>query len=215
MVLKVSDTGKGIPDDVMSHIFEPFFTTKPPGQGTGLGLSQVYGIVKQQEGFIDVHSEIGEGTTVTVFFKKETATAVHPEVEKEGVVKGSGEKILVVEDREAVLSTLELMLQELNYVVYTARNGREALEVFASLNQEVDLVLSDVIMPEMSGGELAAELRSRVDELPIVMMTGHQLNEGETVSIVPGGVELLRKPIGMVSLSQTLRRILDPGTGHD
>lgn len=208
VVLKVSDTGKGIPQDVMLRIFEPFFTTKPPGQGTGLGLSQVYGIVKQQEGFIDVHSETGQGTTITIYLKKESAAAIHPEPQEEHVTRGNGETILVVEDKESVLRTVETMLGELNYKVYTAKNGREALEVFETLDREVDAVLTDVIMPEMNGGELATELRNRVGELPIVMITGHQLNEDKESSAVPGLVEFLRKPIGLVRLSQAVKRTL-------
>jgi CheY-like chemotaxis protein len=208
VVLTVSDTGKGIPPDVMPHIFDPFFSTKSPGKGTGLGLSQVYGIVKQHGGYVDVQSQLGEGTVFTIYLKRESGKVTPYTADEDGIVKGGGELVLLVEDRESVLQTVKMMLEELGYSVVTSHNGREALEVFSSQAQDIKAVVTDVVMPEMGGGQLATELRARVSGFPIVMMTGHQLSEEGEMAMIPGTVELLRKPLRLVDLAQALRRAL-------
>ena len=118
--------------------------------------------------------------------------------------------ILLVEDRESVLQTVRMMLEELGYSVVISHNGKEALEIFSSRGQEISAVVTDVIMPEMGGGQLATELRSRVSGFPIVMMTGHQLSEEEEMTMIPGTVELLRKPLLLADLGLAIRRSLRP-----
>ena len=208
VVVKVCDSGCGIPPDVLPRIFDPFFSTKAPGKGTGLGLSQVYGIVKQHGGYVDVQSEVGTGTVITVYLKRESAEVSPYAVEEGGIAKGSGELILLVEDRESVLQTVKTMLDELGYTVVTSHNGREALEVFGAEQGDVKAVVTDVVMPEMGGGQLATELRRRASGIPIVMMTGHQLSEEEEMAMVPGTVELLRKPLLLHDLAHALKRAL-------
>ena len=171
-------------------------------------MSQVYGIVKQHGGYVDVQSQVGEGTVFTIYLKRESAKVTPFPVDEDGTVTGDGELILLVEDRESVLQTVKTMLEELGYSVVTSHNGKEALEVFSSLDQDIRAVVTDVVMPEMGGGQLATELRTRVSGFPIVMMTGHQLSEEQEMAMIPGTVELLRKPLLLADLAQAIRRVL-------
>ncbi|MCC7450849.1 MAG: response regulator [Anaerolineae bacterium] len=210
--IKVADTGVGIPDDILPHIFEPFFTTKPPGKGTGLGLAQVYGIVQQHEGQIDVSSHVGSGTVFTIHMpvvpdepvKKEAfALAGVP-----SLVQGQGQNLLVVEDntelREAICDTLQL----LNYRVMQASNGRDALTLISSGQYPVDLVISDLVMPEMGGAELCAELRQRGNAVPIIVMTGYSSEETMNKLRSLKVAECLQKPIDMTVLSAKIASLL-------
>jgi two-component system, cell cycle sensor histidine kinase and response regulator CckA len=180
VLIEVSDTGTGIPPEVMEKIFEPFFTTKEVGKGTGLGLSTVYGIVKQTGGFIYCDSEPGKGTSFRIYLPRadeddasETAstekTAAKPEQRDH---TGHG-VILLVEDEEAVRAFASRALASRGYTVLTASNGAEALDVFGGYEGHVDLVLSDVVMPEMDGPTMLKELRKRGGDFRIVFMSGH------------------------------------------
>lgn len=176
--IAVSDTGMGIPPEIRAHIFEPFFTTKEPGKGTGLGLAQVYGIVKQHDGYIDLQTKLQRGTVFTVYLPAlEAAAAADDVVMPSSLPLGHGERILVVEDnlalREAVVTTLHL----LNYQTVEARNGRQALSILDELGEEIGLVLSDLVMPEMGGQTLFYTLREQPGAPPIVMMTGHPMKQ--------------------------------------
>ena len=215
----VSDTGIGIPPDVLPHIFDPFCTTKAPGEGSGLGLAQVYGIVKQHEGEIDVQSQAGQGTTFTVYMP---ALPVHPAeaVDRElpPLAKGQGETVLVVEDdratREALVDSLEL----LNYRVLAAANGREALAILERQTSEVSedfrslgvaLVLSDVVMPGMGGIELLQALKERGLAVRVVMLTGHPLEEELESLRAQGMSDWLFKPPSLEQLAEVVARALD------
>ena len=184
--LVVSDTGEGIPADVLPRIFDPFFTTKAPGKGTGLGLAQVYGIVKQHDGEIDVESRMGHGTTFSIYLpalpvKYEGA----PDQEALPLKTGNGETILVVEDNAATREALTGSLQWLNYRTLEAANGLEALALVerrlarAAIEpgHGIDLVVSDAVMPEMGGEALSDELRERDPALKVLLLTGHPLSE--------------------------------------
>ena len=207
--LTVSDTGTGIAPAVLPHIFEPFFTTKAPGKGSGLGLAQVYGIVKQHEGYIDVRSQLGEGTTFTIYLPAlpaQPTESLHLDI---GVLtQGSGEMILVVEDdlatRETVIASLEL----LNYRVVAAPNGLEALAVWEQHADSIVLVLSDMVMPGMGGIALFHVLRERAPALKMVLMTGHPL-ENHVDSLQELGVtDWILKPPGMKQLAGVIARVL-------
>ena len=150
-VWTVSDTGAGMPAEVLKHIYEPFFTTKQPGEGTGLGLAQVYGIVKQHKGTIEVESELGQGTTFRIYLPQ-TGQAKAPLQQEEAYIPtGDGETILVVEDESVVRQVVRSMLEDRGYRVITASNGQNALEVYESHCDEVQLVVTDLVMPEMGG----------------------------------------------------------------
>jgi signal transduction histidine kinase len=204
---RVIDDGAGIPTEIQPHIFEPFFTTKEPGQGTGLGLAQVYGIVKQHNGYIEVTSRVGAGTTFTIYLPALAVPQLEPGTrEEELVVSGDGQRILVVEDQEGPREAVCQMLESLNFTVLPARNGREALEIFS--RERVDLVLSDMVMPEMGGVELFRELRERDTNLGMVLMTGYPLGTGTRELLDRERVAWVQKPLDAKTLALVIRDML-------
>ncbi len=207
--LTVIDDGSGISADVLPHIFNPFFSTKAPGEGSGLGLAQVYGIVKQHEGHITVDSQPGEGTAFEIYLPAESEKpAGRPAVDSRTSYRGHGETILVVEDNDALLKALIEILTSLNYHVLGAANGRKALEVLEKNETEVDLVLSDLVMPEMGGKELLRVIQQQGLALPTVMMTGHP-REDELLDLEAEGLSgWLRKPPTVEQIGRLLARVL-------
>ena len=208
--LGVSDTGTGIPDDVLPHIFEPFFTTKGPGEGTGLGLAQVYGIVKQHDGFIDVETEEGEGATFHVYFPTYQPDEEEPEASEEPTIPpmGKGETILLVEDEKNVREASRRLLTSLHYHVLTAANGEAALELYRA-TPGIDLVLVDIVMPAMGGEELIGELRALDPTLKVVAMTGYALQKIAENLRASDVSAVLYKPLEMQTLAETVRETLD------
>jgi CheY-like chemotaxis protein len=205
--IEVSDSGDGIPSEAFSHIFEPFFTTKAEGRGTGLGLAQVYGIVQQHGGYIDVATEIGQGTTFFLYFPVlntgENTTDVS---DKSALPLGQGQRVLVVEDDPTIRKALQSSLAVLNYEVMVAANGREALTILATRADEVDLVLSDAVMPEMGGIALFHAMQEQYPTIPVVLLTGHPLSkEMESLQIL-GLAGWLPKPPDLTSLSYLLAK---------
>ena len=208
VVWTVSDTGTGMPPEVIAHIFEPFFTTKKVGKGTGLGLAQVYGIVKQHGGEIGVESQVGKGTTFTIYLPKVVKTHATPQQADADIPKGQGETIMVVEDEMVVCQAVASMLKHLGYRVLTAGNGQEALTTYDSRRDEVDLVLTDMVMPEMGGMDLLEALKQRDPGVRVVMMTGYPLR-GEGRTQVPQGIMgYLEKPVGPKQMAQAMREAL-------
>ncbi len=207
--IKVSDTGLGIPADALSKIFEPFFTTKQEGYGTGLGLAQVYGIVQQHGGYIDVASMAKGETTFTLYFPAlDTAEEVVDFTNSTALLLGAGQKVLVVEDNSSVRTALVDSLRLLNYEVIEAKNGRVALEVLANQAAEIDLVLSDVVMPEMGGIALFHALKQQNLPLPIILLTGHpQSKEMENLQAL-GLAGWLPKPPDLANLSHLIAKAL-------
>jgi two-component system cell cycle sensor histidine kinase/response regulator CckA len=209
--MAVSDTGSGIPPEVMSHLFEPFFTTKPRGEGTGLGLAQVHGIVTQHGGHIGVTTEAGVGTTFRIYLAGcEVEEMEEAPQEKETPVPSQTQRetILLVEDEERVRNLGRRALELLGYRVLTAVNGREALEVYQSA-QSVDLVLTDMVMPEMGGRELMRNLRKVDPHLKGVVITGYALEDDLRGLREEGILEVVRKPFDVGTLGEVVRRVLD------
>ncbi len=207
--IRVADTGAGIPEDVLPYIYEPFFTTKEPGQGTGLGLAQVYGIVKQHNGFIDVESRMNEGTTFTVYLPAlDVSSSKAPILDIDGLEHGEEETILVVEDDEAARQGICETLEGLNYQVLRAINGREALAFIGAGPDTVDLVLSDIVMPEMGGMDLYKELQIIAPELPLVLITGYPLGKGTRELLDRERVVWIQKPLDVGELMQVMRKML-------
>lgn len=199
----VTDTGTGIAPDVLSHLFEPFFTTRGP-LGHGLGLAQVYGIVKQHEGHIDVETELGQGTTVRLYWPAlASSSAGRLELPELGT-PGRGETILVVEDDATLQRALEDAVQVLGYTVLTADDGCDALALLESHSPEISLVLSDWIMPRMGGAALAREIHARFPALPVLMLTGHAPSEADRASSAPTVVCWMQKPVDAQSLARGL-----------
>lgn len=209
VVLSVADSGVGIPDEVLPRIFEPFFTTKEVGKGTGLGLAQVYGIVMQHEGHITVETRVGAGTTFTIYLpalpvpEKAAGGATTEEVRK-----GHGETILVVEDEGPVLEVIRRMLEQANYRVLAVGDPREALEVYEQHRDEVALVVTDMVMPKMSGSELIQALRARDPRVRAVMVSGYPLGEGERKFLLEENIDWLQKPMVAAKLAQVVNLAL-------
>jgi len=208
--IEVSDNGVGIPADTQNHIFEPFFTTKGPGKGTGLGLAQVYGIVKQHHGYIDIDSEVGSGTTFTMYFPAEVGSVVE-EIAQEQTVPNSanGETLLVVEDDLASRRSICDILESLNYTVLPAANGQEALDVYDQRNGAVDLILSDLVMPDMDGRQLYSILSREHPDAKLILMTGYPLGNGTRELLDQHKMSWLQKPMTTEILAGAVRTMLD------
>jgi CheY-like chemotaxis protein len=206
----VSDTGLGMPKEVQERAFDPFFTTKQPGQGTGLGLSQVYGFVRQSGGHVKIYSEVDEGTTIKIYLPR-AHTALDPVVDEVIALVGSrgGETILVVEDETDVRSYLVETLQDLNYRVREAADGGSALALFDSAPFQVDLLLTDIVMPGINGRQLADELRNRQPDLKVLFITGYSRNAIVHQGRLDAGVSMLQKPLTQSILAAKVRDILD------
>ncbi len=205
--IKVSDTGTGIPADILPYIYDPFFTTKPPGKGTGLGLSQVYGIVSGHDGYIDVKTQVGVGTTFIIYLPALAVPEVPAMTAFDDLLLGHGETILVVEDNAATRAAIVETLNLLNYCVLEAGNGKTALGVYAAHQEEIDLVLTDLVMAEMGGKALAETLHRQNPALRIVVMTGHPLTEDQEALRQAGVVAWIQKPPELRYLAETLARL--------
>jgi len=209
--LAVTDNGSGMSRDVQEKAFDPFFTSKQPGQGTGLGLSQVYGFVKQSGGHVKIYSEVGEGTTIKIYLpRSDAAPGADRESNLPAVVGSPGsETILVVEDEADVRSYLVETLQVLNYRVREAPDGVTALAQFDSDPFRIDLLLTDIVMPGINGRQLADELHYRQPDLRVLFMTGYSRNAIVHQGRLDSGVSLLQKPLTQVVLATKIRDILD------
>jgi two-component system, cell cycle sensor histidine kinase and response regulator CckA len=209
IALQIHDTGSGIAPEHLPRLFNPFFTTKDLGKGTGLGLAQVYGIVRQHGGTIDVVSGLNEGTTFRIYLPAHDEPAEITASILGTVVEGHGQTILLVEDEAGVRAALADTLRHWGYVVQEASNGEEALTMLAGEYGDIRLVLSDVIMPVMGGVALARAMRAQGLDQPVVLLTGHPLGDGqdqlppETISAI------LTKPPAPDHLSQAIARALD------
>ena len=211
ILLSVSDTGVGIPPEALPHIYEPFFTTKDPsaGQGTGLGLAQVYGIVRQHDGFIDQESQEGEGTTFTVYLPALEGTDEEPEQEaSEEFPSGEGETVLVVEDEPSVLKMIGEVLGKLGYRSLTASSSREALEIHSQHREEIALVLTDMVMPGMGGRPLSLRLREQNPDVKVVAMTGYPLEDSAEALLAEGIANWVQKPMRLGELARVLKEVL-------
>jgi two-component system cell cycle sensor histidine kinase/response regulator CckA len=209
-MLTVSDTGHGMTPEVKARLFEPFFTTKPTTQNTGLGLATVYGIVVQSGGYIWVDSEPGKGTTFRICLPlvelEEGAGEAPPPPVKS---KPGHEKILLVEDEDAVRSVASRVLLNQGYTILQARNGKEALELLQDLGETLDLVLTDVVMPDMSGPTLAQQLRARWPTLKLLYMSGYAVGDKVPSSSEQAGDSFLQKPFSAEDLVHKVREVLD------
>ncbi|HXG68708.1 MAG TPA: response regulator [Blastocatellia bacterium] len=205
----VSDTGVGMDAETRQHIFEPFFTTKETGKGTGLGLAVVYGIVEQHGGFINVYSEPGHGTTFKVYFPAEPGAIEETVTEAPPVLRGGSETILVAEDEEVLQRLIESVLQGLGYNVLMARDGEEALSLFAANRDRIALLILDVVMPRMGGPELYRRIVAAGGEAPVIFMTGYSSEMLEGDFSGQKNVSYLQKPYNVVTLVTKVREALD------
>lgn len=210
VVLAVSDDGCGMESEVLDRLFEPFFTTKEAGKGTGLGLATVYGIVKQNNGFIDVQSEPGRGTSFRIYLPRVSAPAAGEEPSQEQKKNPTGmERILLVEDEQSILQLTQRILEHHGYRVMAAPSPMEALDLAERHAGRIDLLITDVIMPEMNGRELMERISAVKPGFKCIFMSGYTGDILAKHSIVDKGVHFLQKPFSVKSLTEKVRQVLD------
>ncbi len=208
--LSVTDTGSGMSAETLAHLFEPFYTTKADGQGTGLGLATVHGIVHQNGGFIDVRSALGEGTSFDLYLPRVDAEPPPEVVRAEAeTLCGGSETVLLVEDDSSVLAMASMMLERLGYQVLAANGPEEALSIAATYTEPVHLLLTDVVMPVMNGRDLAETLLARRDDLRVLFMSGYTAGIIAQHGVLEDDVPFIEKPFGMGALSAKVRAVLD------
>ena len=213
--LEVEDTGTGMTPEIMEKIFEPFFSTKELGKGTGLGLSTVYGIVKQTGGFIYPESEVGKGTVFRIYLPR------HVAAEGEAVAKTSTatvvkdltghERILLVEDEDNVRAFSARALRATGYEVFEADSGEEALEVLDDIGGQIDLMVSDVVMPEMDGPALLARVREKLPNLKVIFVSGYAEENVRQDIADDRSVEFLAKPYSLDQINSKVKEVLGKG----
>jgi CheY-like chemotaxis protein len=210
VMLAISDDGCGMTKEIIGHIFDPFFTTKEIGKGTGLGLATVYGIVKQNDGYISVHSEPGKGTTFKIYLPRFVGEALKSA--SEGMLeihKGRGEMVLLVEDEAAILKVSKEMLEKLGYIVVTASTPAEALRQAEAHAAAIRLLITDVIMPEMNGWELAQKVHKTKPGLKCLFTSGYTADVIEHHGVLDEGVQFIQKPFSLKDLASKVRQALE------
>jgi PAS domain S-box-containing protein len=209
VLMTVTDTGHGMDETIRKDIFEPFFTTKGVGKGTGLGLSTVYGIIRQNGGWIDVWSEVGVGTTFRMYVRSIDACPVAERKVMSAPTEGGGETILVVEDQKAVRSFAKAALRQHGYPVLEACDGDEALSVAMEHLGQIDLLLTDVVMPGLNGRELSKHLKQLYPHLKVLFISGYTADVIAYRGVLDPGVAFLHKPFGQEELARKVREVLD------
>jgi two-component system, cell cycle sensor histidine kinase and response regulator CckA len=211
VMLAVSDNGSGMDKETMGQLFEPFFTTKNPGKGTGLGLATVYGIVKQNDGFINVYSEPAQGTTFTIYMPRYsgTETTVLTDYTNEPDITGGNETILLVEDESSILGMAKTMLESLGYRVLASSFPEEALILASENSRSINLLMTDVIMPKMNGRELSQNLLTLYPHIKCLYMSGYTANVIAHHGVLDEGINFIQKPFSMHELAAKVREVLD------
>ena len=205
--LTVADTGIGMDKDTQERIFDPFFTSKEMGRGTGLGLASVYGIIKSHGGYIDVESEEGQGTTFSIFLPASDKKRDEKIDSKNRIIEGSG-NILLVDDEEMVLEIGAKLIKKVGYRVFEAKSGREAVDVYKENKAKIDLVILDMIMPEMGGGEVYDKMKRIDSNVRVLLSSGYSIN-GEATEILKRGCNgFIQKPFNMKDISEKINEIL-------
>ena len=210
VLLAVSDTGTGMTKEVIENLFEPFFTTKELGKGTGLGLCTVYGIVKQNNGFINVYSEPEKGTTIKIYlprFKSETLSDISDKITD--APRHGTETILIAEDEEEYLGFCKILLKKLGYTVLTAKSPKEAIKVIQNYREKVHLLITDVVMPDMNGRELLEQIKTIKPDIKCLYMSGYTANIITHRGVLDEGINFIQKPFSIKTISQRVRAVLD------
>jgi CheY-like chemotaxis protein len=209
-VLSVRDTGHGMDPGTLQHIWEPFFTTKPAGRGTGLGLSVVYGSVKQSGGFVWVESEVGRGTTVRVYWPEIPAVSEHTgEIPIPTPIQRGTETVLVVEDEPVVRALMMRTVTGFGYRCLEAHEATEALRLLEQERGKIDLVITDVVMPGLSGGQLGEILAQQLPTLPVLYTSGFANNDVIRRGLLDASRPFLQKPFAPEALARKIREVLE------
>ena len=206
--LTVEDSGSGMDDATLARVFEPFFTTKQVGKGTGLGLSLVYGIVTDSGGGIDVASAPGVGSRFAIYLPRVDAPAIAADDTATPIVRGNGERVLVVDDEEALVAVASEVLTRIGYDPVGCADGAAALAVFEDSTERIDAVIADEVMPGLTGTQLATALRKRSPDLPIVLMSGYTGPMLTERALGAGITEILKKPVQSREIAGVLARVL-------
>lgn len=210
VMIAVSDDGSGITPEAMDQIFEPFFTTKSPGKGTGLGLATIYGIVKQNKGFVNAYSEPGKGTTIRIYLPRHYGEATSYHIKKMTEFPQShGETIFIVEDAPAILKLGKKMLCSLGYNVLSCASPNEAIRLAGKYKEKIHLLITDVVMPEMNGRELSEKFKSLCPGLKVLFMSGYTANVIAHRGVLDDGVNFISKPFSKKDLALKIRQVLD------
>jgi PAS domain S-box-containing protein len=210
--ISVTDTGVGMDEKTKERIFEPFFTTKEMGRGTGLGLASVYGIIKNHNGFINVYSEKGQGTTFNIYLPASPKKDTHDkgkDVDGDNVLPKGAETILLVDDESMILTVGSELLKTLGYTILTAQDGSSAINLYKNSKENIDLVILDMVMPEMSGGEIFDELKKINPQVKVLLSSGYSLNGQASRIIKRGCVGFIQKPFTIRDIASQLRKIFD------
>jgi two-component system cell cycle sensor histidine kinase/response regulator CckA len=206
--ISVTDTGVGMDEATQQRVFDPFFTTKGMGRGTGLGLASAYGIIKNHGGIINVHSDKGEGTTFNIYLPSSEKEIAEPKGAGEEILKGS-ETVLLVDDEKMIIDVGEQLLDRLGYKVMVAGSGNEALEMYEENQDRIDLVILDMIMPDMSGGDTYDKLKGINSSIKVLLASGYSIN-GQAQAILDRGCDaFIQKPFNLRELSKKVRSVLD------
>ncbi len=216
VMLAVSDDGCGMGNDILENLFEPFFTTKETGKGTGLGLATVYGIVKQNNGFINVYSEPGQGSTFRIYLPRQPMSAEETSADGHSPIEAptGTETVLLVEDEPDILDMTRTMLEQKGYCVLAAASPSAAIEMARARTDRIDLLITDVIMPEMNGRDLAEKLAKLYPEIQLLFMSGYTANVIVHQGMLNDGVAFLQKPFSIHELAEKVRNVLDRVPGN-
>ncbi len=209
VLISVTDTGCGIPPEMVGHIFEPFFTTKSEGVGTGLGLATVYGAVRQHDGMVRVYSEPDKGTTFKIYLPAVERPADTVGTKIEGEPPRGTETILVAEDDDSLRNLAQRMLERAGYTIITAADGEAALQAYMAQADKVDMLLLDVVMPKMGGREVLDRIREANHDVAVLFASGYSQNAIHTDFVLQTGMKLIRKPYGAHELLHRVRTVLD------
>ena len=206
--ISVTDTGVGMDRAIQKKIFDPFFTTKEMGRGTGLGLASAYGIIKNHSGFINVYSEKGHGTTFNIYLPASEKEIMEDKKSAGDTLKGT-ETVLFVDDEDMIIEVAGELFEQLGYKVLTAGSGKEAIEIYEKNKEQIDIVLLDMIMPDMSGSDTYDSLKEINPDINVLLSSGYSINGQATEIIDRGCSGFIQKPFKMKELSQKLREVLD------
>ncbi len=210
VVLTVSDNGSGMDMETLANIFEPFFTTKETGKGTGLGLATVYGIVKQNKGFIDVESNVGQGTSFKIHLPQTDPSPKEiSDKPAASLPHVHGETILLVEDQTSLLTMYTLFLKHLGYNVLAAETSKKALHLFSQQPEDIQLLLTDVVMPEMNGMQLSEEIHAVNPAVKVLFMSGYSADIISDQGVLDHNIAFIAKPFSMSILATKIREILE------